>query len=102
MLCFPPVRYILPRIWYLVSPIRSRDVCHALCTRSLTFENPGAVMSKILVVVHGILKWALVKEASVCTVNPYYLHSPSQCKKHPTPIPSSLMQFCCEGATYRT
>ena len=75
MLCFSPVRYILPRIWYLVSPIRSRDVCHALCAHSFTFENPGAVLSKILVVVHGILKWALVKEASVCTVNPYYLHS---------------------------
>ena len=39
MLCFSPVRSILPRIWYLVSPIRSRDVCHALCIRSLTFEK---------------------------------------------------------------
>ena len=96
------ISYLVPRIWHLVSRIRSRDVCHTLCTRSLTFENPGAVLSKNLVVVHGILKRALVKEASVCTVNPYYLHSPSHCKKHPTPIPSSLMQFCCKGATYRT
>ena len=38
-LCFSPVRYILSRIWYIVSPIRSRDVCHALCIRSLTFEK---------------------------------------------------------------
>ena len=64
------ISYLVPRIWHLVSRIRSRDVCHTLCTRSLTFENPGAVLSKNLVVVHGILKRALVKEASVCTVNP--------------------------------